>query len=249
MPAQDRITYAQKKLRDLLEKRMLRGWCLKNSLTPDSFFRVATGERNPSYAMMSAAANVIPPIEWLFYTDERMPYPPETVSKWNPKEKSSFILNHSAKYRLVAEKCGIDEHAAYRMFVSREILPTPPVIRACCAVANPTEFFVPAEVRDSESVMFVPGRGDIVLMQDSPSTLSFVLSSKEFSQRTSKAVVCPVEEFGDGLKLKGKAFSGVAVCDTIETIDLQAVSRLRFVESVSAKTAEKILAAAKKVFE
>ena len=94
----ERITYAQEKIIHLIEERKLRQWCMDNGLQHAAVYRLALGELNPSYKNICNMVHLIAPIEWLFYTDEKLPYEPKTVPQWNSDNKCKFIKEHKLDY-------------------------------------------------------------------------------------------------------------------------------------------------------
>ena len=50
----ERITYAQKKLIDLIDKRQLKQWCDNNGLSHSAMYRIAIGDRYPTYSIISS---------------------------------------------------------------------------------------------------------------------------------------------------------------------------------------------------
>ena len=69
----ERITYAQKKLLDLIDRRELRSWCTEHNLPHTTVYRLALGESIATYAMICSMVHLIPPAEWIYYTDEKIP--------------------------------------------------------------------------------------------------------------------------------------------------------------------------------
>ena len=91
----ERITYAQKKLLDLIDRRELRSWCAEHNLPHTTVYRLALGESIATYAMICSMVHLIPPAEWIYYTDEKIPYEVKTVPAWDP-EKPCYRASHKA---------------------------------------------------------------------------------------------------------------------------------------------------------
>ncbi len=88
----NRITYAQKKLLVLLEARQLRSWCLESNIPHASLYKLAVGQSVPTFKAISYLVPYFALDEWLFFTDEEIPYPIRTLLEWNPDDTSVFIL-------------------------------------------------------------------------------------------------------------------------------------------------------------
>ena len=88
----NRITYAQKKLLVLLEARQLRSWCLESNIPHASLYKLAVGQSVPTFKAISYLVPYFVPAEWLFFTDEEIPYPIRTLPEWNSDDTSVFIL-------------------------------------------------------------------------------------------------------------------------------------------------------------
>lgn len=88
----NRITYAQKKLLALVEARQLRSWCLESNLPHASLYKLAVGQSVPTFKAISYLVPYFALDEWLFFTDEEIPYPIRTLLEWNPDDTSVFIL-------------------------------------------------------------------------------------------------------------------------------------------------------------
>ncbi len=171
----ERITYAQEKIIHLIKERKLRQWCMDNGLQHAAVYRLALGELNPSYKNICNMVHLIAPIEWLFYTDEKLPYEPKTVPQWNPDNKCKFIKEHKLDYQEVAKKYGISELSAYNICVAGRAKPSLAFIRECCKDTNPIDFFTDCEEIEAPK-QFTPNRGDIINIQGN---ILFVLSKKE----------------------------------------------------------------------
>ena len=88
----NRITYAQKKLLVLLEAHQLRSWCLESNIPHASLYKLAVGQSVPTFKAISYLVPYFALDEWLFFTDEEIPYPIRTLPEWNPDDTSVFIL-------------------------------------------------------------------------------------------------------------------------------------------------------------
>ena len=88
----NRITYAQKKLLVLLEARQLRSWCLESNIPHASLYKLAVGQSVPTFKAISYLVPYFALDEWLFFTDEEIPYSIRTLPEWNPDDTSVFIL-------------------------------------------------------------------------------------------------------------------------------------------------------------
>lgn len=88
----NRITYAQQKLLALVEARQLRSWCLESNIPHASLYKLAVGQSVPTFKAISYLVPYFAPAEWLFFTDEEIPYPIRTLPEWNPDDTSVFIL-------------------------------------------------------------------------------------------------------------------------------------------------------------
>ena len=175
----ERITYAQKKIIHLIEERKLRQWCMENGLQHASVYRLGIGELIPSYKRICSMVHLIAPIEWLFYTDEKLPYEPQIVPQWNSNERSKFVKEHKYDYKEVAKKYGITELSAYNICVAGRAKPSLAFIRECCKDTNPIDFFMDGE-EPVTSKSFTPDRGDIVNIQGN---ILCVLSKKESTEK------------------------------------------------------------------
>ena len=96
----NRITYAQKNLLVLVEAWQLRSWCLESNLPHASLYKLAVGQSVPTFKAISYLVPYFAPAEWLFFTDEEIPYPIRTFLEWNPDDTSVFILMMDSFYEL-----------------------------------------------------------------------------------------------------------------------------------------------------
>ena len=137
----ERITYARKRLLDLVEKRQLRSWCLERNLPHASLYKLAVGQTIPSFKAISYLVPYFAPAEWLFFTDEEIPYQTRTLSEWNPDDTSVFIQQHKKDWKEVAKKYGIAEENARNIFVNRRANFTLMQMRRMAGEVNPEEWF------------------------------------------------------------------------------------------------------------
>lgn len=206
----ERITYAQEKLIKMIEKSELRKWCLENGLSHSGFYRIAMGEQLPTYRVVSSVCHLIAPIDWLFYTDEPLPYPPQCVPQWNCKNLSKYVKEHRADYKVIAERYGLAELSAYNIFVAYRTTPSLPFIRQACDQTDPIDFFSDIQIPTLE-------QGDIISVSG---TLLLVLSKKEHMEKTDTFIACPVaENVIDGLPL-----TDIMTKETVNTAKLSTYS-------------------------
>ncbi len=247
--APERITYAQKMLISLIERRKLRQWCMDNALNHSAFYRIALGEAQPTYRTIASTSHLIAPIEWLFYTDEKLPYAPKIVPQWDCKNICAFVAKHKNDYREVAKRYGTSETAMYNLCVVRRAMPGVAFMRECCMDTNPIEFFTAGNFKETETDAegFYPDRGDIVSMLGNP---ILVLSKKHFAKKSGNIVGCPIiAQGGNGIELKGHATRGFVAFDDLRTFALGARARPKFIETADEKLVEKVLSSVRKIFE
>lgn len=245
----EKITYAQERLIALIEERKLRKWCMDNALNHSAFYRIALGEAQPTYRTIASTSHLIAPIEWLFFTDEKLPFPSRVVPQWNCNEVCVFVAKHKGDYREMAKRYGTSETAMYNLCVVRRTKPGLAFMRECCKDTNPIEFFTAGEVQENEidEEGFYPDRGDIVNMLGSP---LLVLSKRQFAKKSGKVLGCPViAQGGSGIEMKGAATKGVAVCDDLRTFTLGVRARPKFIETADKKIVAKVLSTVRKIFD
>lgn len=200
-PRPERMTYAQQKLMALIDERKLRRWCEENGFNHSFVFNLAFGNRAPTYKNMASMCQFISPIEWLFSCDEKLPYEPVLLPPWKCDKPSKFVLAHRYDYKTLAQKYGLSDYSAYKIFVSYTVKPSPAFIRKVCAEANPIDFFTEGEGEIAPLREFVPDRGDLVSV--SGKTV-FVITKKEFNKRSKSFSGCLVTtDSAKGIKLKG----------------------------------------------
>ncbi len=242
----ERITYAQDKIIRLIKERKLRQWCIENGLQHAVVYRLGTGELNPSYKNICSMVHLIAPIEWLFYTDEELPYKVQAVPKWNPNDRCKFIKGHKYDYKEVAKKYGLSELSAYNILVADRAKPSLAFIRECCKDTNPIDFFIDGE-EPSAPKSFVPDRGDIVNIHGN---ILFVLSKKENVEKDNYIAVCPiVQNDENSIELSGTKINGFINPKNIQTYVLGSRCQASFIESVQEGITLQVLDESRKIFE
>ena len=245
----ERITYAQKKLINLIEERKLRQWCMENGLQHAAVYRLATGELTPSYKNICSMVHLIAPVEWLFYTDEKLPYEAQVVPQWNYNEQCKFVKEHKYDYKEVAKKYGITELSAYNICVAGRAKPSLAFIRECCKDTNPVDFFIDGE-EPSVPKTFVPDRGDIINIQGN---ILLVLSKKDASssaEKNSFLTVCPiVKKEEQSIELTGIKTKGFVNPKNIQTYLLAPRCQANFIETAPEEITQKVLEQARNIFE
>ena len=101
MLEQVRVTYAQKKLLNLLQERKLKSWCEEKNVPHATLYKLATGNMVPSFIVMSSLVPYFAPAEWVYFTDEDIPYEVRTLEVWNPGDTSLFIKKHKYDYMML----------------------------------------------------------------------------------------------------------------------------------------------------
>lgn len=170
----ERPTYAQKRLLDLVERRQLKKWCEQNDLNHSTVYRYASGSLVPSYRTMTELSSLIPPIEWLFYIDEKLPYEAVVVPVRDMTKPCKFCLEHRFDFKQIAKKYDLSYQNAYEVFYTQRYLPSIEIMRKLSVDVNPIEFFINAE-QNFEAVETAT-RGDIISWS---AEKFFVISSKK----------------------------------------------------------------------
>ena len=242
----ERITYAQEKIIHLIEERKLRQWCMDNGLQHAAVYRLALGELNPSYKNICNMVHLIAPIEWLFYTDEKLPYEPKTVPQWNPDNKCKFIKEHKLDYQEVAKKYGISELSAYNICVAGRAKPSLAFIRECCKDTNPIDFFTDGgEIEEPKQ--FTPNRGDIINIQGN---ILFVLSKKEEVEKDNYLTACPViKQNTNTIELIGLKIKGFINLKNIQTYMLGPRCKASFIETADEKITQNVMNEVREIFK
>ena len=200
----ERISYARKVLLDLVEKRELRAWCMERDLPHSSIYKVAVGTDIPSYILICQMLPYFSPAEWVYFTDEEIPYKHEPLPVFNPKEFSLFIKKHKIDYMDIAEKLGLTEANAKNIFLHRRANLSLLHIRKLAAEVNPEEFFVPAD--ESVDGFFYPDRGDIVSLSGKN---ILVLSKTKDNSQNACFIGAVLDSESDGaVHVKGETVEG-----------------------------------------
>ena len=160
MNENDRLTYARAKLMQLVQERRLRAWCKENNLPHATMYKLAVGSSIPTFTMISSLLPYFAPAEWVYFTDEEIPYEFHTLPAWNPDDYSAFLFRHKHDWRDIAQKYGFTTENARNVFVNRRANVTLLQLRKMAKDVNPEEFFTPPA--DGNTGLFYPNRGDIV---------------------------------------------------------------------------------------
>ncbi len=183
----DRITYAQKRFRDLLEQSKFKSWCVENNLPYELLHKIAIGERVPTYKLMCQTCDVIPPAEWLYFTDEEIPYKVQTVPKWDVEQNSFFIQIHKSDYKEICKKYDLEQIDGYNLFCVKRLRPSMVIIRKFLKDIDPILFFIGTE--EVNKILEYPEAGDIITAQNKQ---YFTVSKKSFNEEKQKIIVAPV---------------------------------------------------------
>lgn len=239
-----RITYAQARLIDKIERRQLRKWCLENGLSHPAMYTLAVGDRPVTYKLMCSFAHLIAPIEWLYYTDEKLPYESVLVPPFDFNKLSRFVASHRFDYRDVAKKYNITELNAYNIFVVYRARPSISFIRACCVDVNPIEFFINSECTVNKD--YTPCRGDIINYQNN---LYLVLSSVEYNTLHKMFTGCAICATCDNaLSLQDNIITkGVVNLSSIQSFQIDS-KKLSLIERVTDDFAQNILEKVRQIF-
>jgi hypothetical protein len=184
-----KITYAQEKLLRLIEERQLKKWCFQHNYDHTLMHKIAKGERIPTYRLMCETCDVISPAEWIYFTEEEIPYTVQTVPKWDVNQVCYFLKEHKADYMQIAKQFGLEKNDAYSLFVSYRLRPNLKLLRLFVKQINPIYFFCDkAELYDK---IVYPDSGEVVLFNEKK---YFIITSKENNKKTKTAVVCTMDE-------------------------------------------------------
>ncbi|MCM1322196.1 MAG: hypothetical protein NC041_06965 [Bacteroides sp.] len=242
----NRITYAQKKIIELTEERKLRKWCQDNGLQHSTIYRIGIGEQIPTYKIVCSMVHLIPAIEWLYYTDEKLPFKPVLIPAWNPENKCKFIKEHRYDYKEIAKKYGLSELSAYNICVASRAQPSLAFIRECCKDVNPIDFFIDGEEVEVPKKFF-PDRGDIVNIQGN---IVLVLSKKQDIENTNYLICSPVlAKCENSVELTGTKTKGFVCARNLKTFVLAPRCQASFIESVSSKDVNAVLAEARAILK
>ena len=140
-------------------------------------------------------SHLVPPVEWLFYTDERIPYEAQTVLPLDSGKECRYVAAHKKDYREMAKKYGLTEIQAYNIIIGRK-KPNLGFIRQTCGEVDPIEFFIPSD--EAERKTTVPERGDIASINGKN---FLVLSEKEPNEENGTFIACPVASDENGIPL------------------------------------------------
>lgn len=186
--SQERITFAQKKLLVLSDDRALSKWSEDNNLDRTLMQKISKGKRIPTYKLMCQTCDIISPAEWVYFTDEKVPYQFQTVPKWNVEEPSYFILKHREDWSEIGAKYGFDRIDAYNLFCTLRLRPSFVIIRQFLNDVNPIEFFCNQEYLSTK--LQYPDTGDIILHKKEE---YFVISSSEQNKLKNAATICKID--------------------------------------------------------
>lgn len=202
----ERITYARKNLIELIEKRELLSWCKERGLPHSTVYSVAVGTLIPPFTFICKMIPYFSPAEWVYFTDEEIPYEHKTLPAFNPKDFSVFIKKHRIDYMDIASELGISEVNAKNIFRLRRANLSIAQIRKFASKVDPAEFFTPAD--ETDDGMFYPERGDIVTLSGKN---ILVLSSNNNNVLNACFVGVILDDESDGsVFVKGKNIEGYA---------------------------------------
>lgn len=210
-----RITYAQKRLILMIQQRQLRSWCMEHDLEHASLYRIALGEKVATYKIVSSLVHLIPPAEWIYYIDEKIPYEVKTVPIWDSSKDCSFIQKHKLDWQEVSEKYDVALESCRNLFVNHRAKPSLLQIRKFAIDTDPIEFFTEG---DSVEDTYVPERGDVVSI--SGKTV-LVLSNKEDNINNNAIICIYIEE-----SCKNKV--EINHTELIEKLDLFGINTIRY---------------------
>lgn len=240
----ERITYAQEKLITLIEERKLRRWCQDNGLTHSAIYRLALGEQVATYRIMASMCHLIAPIEWLFFTDEKLPYEPVLLPQWSYKNPSKYVLSHKYDYRTIAKKYNLETITAYNIFIAHRACPSPAFIKAACKETNPIEFFTDGEKEIKSLKEFIPDRGDIVSVDGK---LIFVLTKQKTNEKHKCFSGCMIiTNTKEGIELKDTISKGYICPFYIMSFNILPTEQRTLIEKTSEEISKKVM---KKVVE
>lgn len=244
----ERMTYAQQKLISLIEERKLRKWCLDNGITHSAAYRLALGEQIPTYRIIASMCHLIAPVEWLFFTDEPLPFEPAVVPQWKCEKPCKYVKLHRFDYRTIAKKYNLEAGNAYNIFVAYRANPTPAFIRELCKEnVNPTDFFTDGEGEIKSLKEFVPDRGDIV---STDGKLIFVISKKESNEKTKSYAGCMIlSGCENGITLSDTLSKGVVCPHKPASFDIRHTSPRTLIEKADEELVKKVVEEAKKILE
>lgn len=252
-PKPERISYAQQKLIELIEQRKLREWCANNGIEHTGAYRIALSNQLPTYRLIGSMCHAISPIEWLFFTDEKLPYEPELLPKWTCERPCKYVEEHHYDYKTIAKKYNLDLTNARNIFFNYTALPTPMFIRQVCKDVNPIEFFMSAEDDNTLKLRkeYIPGRGDIIEVQQKK---LFVISKQEDNQKNqcySGCLILPEKQEGqNATELTGTYTQGFVIPNKLLSFDIsfnRAKLLIELIEKASPELTEKVISEVRKI--
>lgn len=230
-----RITYAQKRLIIMIQKRELRSWCLEHNLEHASLYRIALGEKVATYKIVSSLVHLIPPAEWIYYIDEKIPYELKTVPIWDSSKNCSFILKHKTDWQEVSKKYDVPLESCRNLFVNHRAKPSLLQIRKFALDTDPIEFFTEGDfVEDT----YIPERGDVVSIYGKK---VLVLSKQEYNIK-NKAIMCTYieESCKNGMKIENSEISGEINLLSLTTITYSRIMP-KFIVKLDDKLVQNVL--------
>ena len=236
----ERLTYAQARLVKLIEERKLRRWCLDNGLTHTAIYRIAMGEQPTTYRIIASMCHLIAPIEWLFFTDEKLPFEPELFPKWTCETPPKYVKEHRYDYKTIAQKYELDSMNAYNIFGAYRTNPTPAFIRKLCIDGiNPMEFFTDCDSEIKPLRGFIPQRGDIVSVDGK---IICVITKKESNEKHKSFSGCQIIAKGaDGIMLESTVTKGMIRTDMIQSFPIITSCFRTLIEKLSPDITERVL--------
>lgn len=248
-PIPERPTYAQEKLLNLIDNRKLKKWCVEHNFTHTSVYRLALGESMPTYRIISTMCHLIPPIEWLYFFDEKMPFEPQTIPQWDYTKKSKFIKEHRFDYKTVAEKYGLEKLTAYNLFYAYRSYPSIQFMRLVSKDINPIEFFIDSDIQVQQQ--YIPERGDIVSINGS---ILLILSNQNLNKKNDSMIGCVITtNYKDGIELEGTTTKGFVNPNDIKTELCNTIvlsgTHPTLIEKAPDKIVKTVLSESKKIFE
>lgn len=235
----ERITYAQQKLIQLIEERKLRRWCLDNGIMHSSAYRLALGEQTPTYKIIASTCHLISPIEWLFFTDEKLPYEPVLLPQWNCEVPCKFIKEHRFDYQTIAQKYNLEKSSAYNIFVAYRANPTPIFIKAACNETNPIDFFTDGEGEIKTLKEFIPERGDIVSVEGK---IIFVITKQKLNEKNKSFSGCLIiSENEKGIELKKSITKGFVCPYKLSSFNIELTTPRTLIEKAEEGIIKKVL--------
>ena len=203
-----RMTYAQKKLIDLLKARKLTAFAKDNGIDPTRLRACAVEENGVSFLMVSRLCHVIPPVDWLFHTDEEIPVERKTCQRFDCRTQvSRFVESHKFDYIEFSKENDIPYESAYKIFNIRTANPSLSLMRKLISKANPIDYFIPADSdNDEESQLHeIPERGDLLKFGKN---YILVLSNRDHNEKTGTVSGLKILPHGTGRRIESRLYSG-----------------------------------------